>query len=79
LNLITEAIEADRYPHSPRIRVLRDILAKFGAIGPVPPELAQKLRRHAPHRPLARRRHGSAIRAGARGKAAGRAKGSPAN
>ena len=25
LNLLVEAIEADRYPFSPRIRVLRDI------------------------------------------------------
>jgi len=33
---------------SPRIRLLREILAKFGEIGPVSPELAQKLRRYAP-------------------------------
>jgi len=33
LNLITEAIEADRYPLSARIQVLREILVKFGEIG----------------------------------------------
>jgi hypothetical protein len=36
LNLLTETIEADRYPFSQRIRVLRDILAKFGPMGPAP-------------------------------------------
>jgi len=34
---VTEAIEADRYPLSPRVQVLRRILAKFGPIGPTPP------------------------------------------
>ena len=29
-DLFTYRLEADRYPYSPRIRVLRDILAKFG-------------------------------------------------
>jgi hypothetical protein len=30
LNLLTDAIEGDRYPLSPRVRVLREIPAKFG-------------------------------------------------
>jgi hypothetical protein len=34
LNLLTETIEADRYPLSPRIRTLRGILYKFGQMGP---------------------------------------------
>jgi hypothetical protein len=55
LNLLVDTIEADRYPMSPRIRLLREILAKFAEIGPAPPELVQKLRRYAPpppaHRP----------------------------
>jgi hypothetical protein len=34
LNLLTETIEADRYPLSPRIQTLRAILAKFGPMGP---------------------------------------------
>jgi len=33
LNLLLDTIEADRYPNSPRIRVFRDILAKFGSAG----------------------------------------------
>jgi hypothetical protein len=33
LNLLVETIEADRYPSSPRIRLLRDILAKCGEVG----------------------------------------------
>jgi hypothetical protein len=37
LNLLTEAIEDDRYPLSPRIRLLRQILAKFGELAPAPP------------------------------------------
>ena len=41
LNLLTETIEADRYPFSPRIRVLRGILAKFGQMGPAPPPPAR--------------------------------------
>jgi hypothetical protein len=48
LNLITEAIEDDRYPLSPRVRVLRDILLKFGEIAGLPSDLAAKLRRYAP-------------------------------
>ena len=54
LNLLVDTIEADRYPMSPRIRLLREILVKFGEIKPVSPELAQKLRRYAPS-PSARR------------------------
>jgi hypothetical protein len=37
LNLLMEANEADRYPLSPRIRLLRGILAKFGPMAPAPP------------------------------------------
>jgi hypothetical protein len=37
LNLLTETIEADRYPLSPRIRMPRLILAKFGPMAPAPP------------------------------------------
>jgi hypothetical protein len=36
-----EAIEADRYPLSPRIRLLWQILAKFGEMGPKPPPPAR--------------------------------------
>jgi hypothetical protein len=39
---------------SPRIRLLREILAKYGEVGGLQPELAQKLRRYAPP-PAARR------------------------
>jgi hypothetical protein len=48
LNLLVDTIEADRYPMSPRIQLLRAILDKFGEMGPLPPDLAQKLRRYAP-------------------------------
>jgi hypothetical protein len=41
LNLLTETIEVDRYPFSPRIRTLRGILAKFGPMGPAPPPPAR--------------------------------------
>jgi hypothetical protein len=54
LNLLTEAIEGDRYPLSPRVRVLRDILVKFGEIGGLPPELAQRLRRYTSQPPAPR-------------------------
>ena len=37
LNLLTETIENDRYPASPRIRRVRGILAKLGPMGPAPP------------------------------------------
>jgi len=36
LNLLTETIEADRFPLSPRVQMLRGILAKFGPMGPAP-------------------------------------------
>jgi hypothetical protein len=36
LNLLTETIENDRYPLSPRIRILRGVLAKFDPMGPAP-------------------------------------------
>jgi hypothetical protein len=41
LNLLMETIEADRYPFSPRIQLLRQILAKFGEMGPKPPPPAR--------------------------------------
>jgi hypothetical protein len=41
LNLLIDTIEPDRYPFSPRIRVLRDIPAKFGEMGPKPPPPAR--------------------------------------
>ena len=37
LNVLIDTIEAARYPMSPRIRLLREIIAKFGGMGPVPP------------------------------------------
>ena len=40
LSLLIETIEADRYPMSPRIRLLRQILAKFGPMAPPPPARA---------------------------------------
>ena len=51
LNLLVDTIEADRYPMSPRIRLLRAILAKCGEVGGLPPELAQRLRRYEPQPP----------------------------
>jgi hypothetical protein len=41
LNLLTETIESDRYPLSPRVRMPRGILAKFGPMGPAPPPPAK--------------------------------------
>jgi hypothetical protein len=41
LNLLSEAIEADRYPLSRRLRLLRAILAKFGPMAPAPPPPAR--------------------------------------
>ena len=46
LSLLIETIEADRYPMSPRIRLLRQILAKFGPMAPPPPARAAAGRRH---------------------------------
>ena len=37
LNLLVETIEADKFPRSPRIRILRATLAKFGPMAPAPP------------------------------------------
>ena len=51
LNLLVDTIEADRYPMSPRIRLLRAILAKCGEVGGLPPELAARLRRYTLHPP----------------------------
>ena len=45
LIVLVEVIEADKYPLSPRVRLLRGILMKFGEIGGLPPELERKLRR----------------------------------
>ena len=41
LNLLVETIENDRDPPSPRIRLLRQILAKFGELVPAPPPPAR--------------------------------------
>jgi hypothetical protein len=38
-------------PLSPRVELLRRILAKFGELGGLPPDLVQKLRRYAPPPP----------------------------
>jgi hypothetical protein len=54
LNLLIDAIEADHYPMSPRIRMLKDILMKFGEIGGLSPELAQRLRRYTTPAPAPR-------------------------
>jgi hypothetical protein len=54
LNLLVDTIEADRYPMSPRIRLLREILAKCGEVGGLPPELAARLRRYTPTPPARR-------------------------
>ena len=40
-NLLTQTIENDRYPLSPRIQTLRGILAKFGRSAPAPPPPAR--------------------------------------
>src|SRR5215472_1860665 len=41
-NLLTKTIENDRYPLSPRVRVLRGILAKFSPTAPAPPPPARQ-------------------------------------
>jgi hypothetical protein len=51
LNVLVEVVEADRYPNSPRIRLLQEILAKCGEVGGLPPELAARVRRYAPPPP----------------------------
>jgi hypothetical protein len=37
LNVLVEAIEADKFQLSPRVQILRAILAMFGPMGPAPP------------------------------------------
>ena len=54
LNLLVDTIEADRYPMSPRIRLLRAIVRKFGEVGGLSSDLAQKLRRYAQPPPARR-------------------------
>lgn len=51
LNLLIDVIEADRYPNSPRIRLLREILGKRGEVGGLSRELAARLRRYGPPPP----------------------------
>ena len=51
LNLLVDTIEADRYPMSPRIRLLQKILTEVGGL---PPELAARLRRYTPPPPARR-------------------------
>jgi hypothetical protein len=51
LNVLIDTIEADRYPMSPRIRLLQAILGKCGEIGGLSPELAARLRRYMPPPP----------------------------
>jgi len=48
LNVLIEVIDADKYPLSPRVRLRREVLAKFGEIGGLPAELERKLRRAVP-------------------------------
>jgi hypothetical protein len=51
--LLIEIIESDRYPMSPRIRLLQAILGKCGEVGGLSPELTARLRRHMPPPPPA--------------------------
>ena len=51
LSLLNRAIDDDRYPLSPRIRLLQALLGKFGELGGLPPELAARVRRYAPPPP----------------------------
>ena len=60
LNLLIDTIEADRFPNSPRIRLLRQILGQCGEVGGLPPELAARLRRYGPQPPAPPRRQRSA-------------------
>jgi hypothetical protein len=41
LNLLVETIKADKLPLSPRVQILRAILAKFGPMAPAPPPPAR--------------------------------------
>ena len=54
MNLLIDAVESDRYPMSPRVRALKDILVKFGEIGGLDPELARRLRRYVSSPPAPR-------------------------
>jgi len=56
LNLLIETIEADRYPMSPRIRLLQAILGKCGEVGGPQPDLdsSGSFRRYAPPPPARR-------------------------
>ena len=54
LNVLIEVIENDRYPMSPRIRLLQEILGKCGEVGGLSPELAALLRRYTTPPPPAR-------------------------
>ena len=54
LNLLIDTIEADRYPMSPRIRLLQAILGKCGEVGGLPPELGTRPRRYTTPPPPAR-------------------------
>ena len=51
LSLLIRAIDDDRYPLSPRIRLLQALLGKFGELGGLPTELAARVRRYAPPPP----------------------------
>jgi len=67
LNLLVDTIEADRYPMSPRIRLLREILAKCGEVGGLPPELAAGSAGINRRRPLAGQQRRNATRTGPHG------------
>ena len=54
LNLLIDAIEGDRYPLSPLIRTLKEILVKCGESGGLDPELARRLRRYVSSPPAPR-------------------------
>jgi hypothetical protein len=55
LALLKRTIKDDRYPLSPRIRTLRDILTRLQPPQPAPAPLPP-LRRHAPPRATAKQR-----------------------
>jgi len=60
VTLLTQTIEDDRYPFSPRIRALRRILAKLSPAAPPPPPKTPRQR--APNRqPRAQSKRGSVI------------------
>jgi hypothetical protein len=43
VNLLVETIEADRYPLSPRVQLLRQILARFRTDGTGPPTSEERV------------------------------------